>query len=225
MSSNCITLRLYNTEMFSLDLPPQSHTSIMAAQYDRGVLIGADSRTTSGTYVANRVSDKLTQISDRIFCCRSGSAADTQAIADFVKYGLEMHSTELGRPPLVHTAAHLFRSTCYEYRDHFSAGIICAGWDEQYGGQVYSIPLGGMCVRQPLTIGGSGSTYIYGFCDSNYREDFTRGECIEFVQRALALAMGRDGSSGGVIRLVSIEEGGIERFLFTSEDCALLQSF
>lgn len=42
-------------------------------------------------YVANRVSDKLTQISDRIFCCRSGSSADTQATADIVKTHLNLH--------------------------------------------------------------------------------------------------------------------------------------
>jgi len=42
-------------------------------------------------YVANRVTDKLTPLSDRIFCLRSGSAADTQATADFVKYNLEFH--------------------------------------------------------------------------------------------------------------------------------------
>ena len=211
--------------MLNLEAQPVSHTSIMAVQFDKGVLIGADSRTSSGSYIANRVSDKLTRISDRIYCCRSGASADTQSIADFVKYGLDLHTSELGQAPLVQTAAHLFRSTCYEYRDYFTAGIICAGWDEVSGGQVYSIPLGGMCVRQPFTIGGSGSTYIYGFCDSNFREDFTKDECLEFVQRSLALAMARDGSSGGVIRIVSIEEGGTERFLFTSEDCALLRDY
>jgi len=42
-------------------------------------------------YIANRVTDKLTQVSDSIYCCRSGSAADTQAIADIVKYHLEFH--------------------------------------------------------------------------------------------------------------------------------------
>ena len=35
------------------------------------------------------------------------------------------------------------------------AGIICAGWDKREGGQVFSIPLGGMCVRQPFAIGGT----------------------------------------------------------------------
>lgn len=42
-------------------------------------------------YVANRVTDKLTKITNHIYCCRSGSAADTQAIADIVNYHLEFH--------------------------------------------------------------------------------------------------------------------------------------
>lgn len=61
----------------------------MAAEFEGGVVIGADSRTTSGTYIANRVSDKLTRVSDLIYCCRSGSAADTQAITDIVSYHVE----------------------------------------------------------------------------------------------------------------------------------------
>lgn len=63
----------------------------MAIEFDGGVIIGADSRTTTGAYVANRVTDKLTRICDKIYCCRSGSAADTQAIADIVAYSLNYH--------------------------------------------------------------------------------------------------------------------------------------
>jgi 20S proteasome subunit beta 1 len=50
----------------------------MAACYKDGVVLGADSRTSTGSYVANRVTDKLTKLTDRIYVCRSGSAADTQ---------------------------------------------------------------------------------------------------------------------------------------------------
>jgi 20S proteasome subunit beta 1 len=35
------------------------------------------------------VTDKLTYVHDRIYCCRSGSAADTQAIADVVHMALQ----------------------------------------------------------------------------------------------------------------------------------------
>ena len=47
------------------------------------------------SYIVNRVTDKLTPITDRIFCCRSGSAADTQAIADAVKFNLQLLRQEL----------------------------------------------------------------------------------------------------------------------------------
>lgn len=65
-----------------------------------------------------------------------------------------LFSIEIGEQIEVKTAANLFREMCYGYRDQLSAGIICAGYDKRSGGQVYSIPLGGMCVRQPFTIGG-----------------------------------------------------------------------
>eukprot|EP00123_Amoebidium_parasiticum_P022567 comp9011_c0_seq1/m.4204 comp9011_c0_seq1/g.4204 ORF comp9011_c0_seq1/g.4204 comp9011_c0_seq1/m.4204 type:complete len:217 (-) comp9011_c0_seq1:35-685(-) len=186
-------------------------TTIMAVEFDGGVVVAADSRTTTGSYIANRVTDKLTKITDNVYCCRSGSAADTQAVADYVKYYLSMHTVELGEQPLVATAANLFRLLCYGNREQLMAGIICAGYDKKKGGQVYTIPLGGMCVRQPFSIGGSGSTYIYGYCDATFKENMTREQCEEFCTNAVALAMARDGSSGGVVRLATITEKGVER--------------
>lgn len=77
----------------------------MAVKFDGGVILGADSRTTvgstssaslltaqTGASIANRVTDKLTQVYDKIWCCRSGSAADTQAINDIVQYYLSIYS-------------------------------------------------------------------------------------------------------------------------------------
>lgn len=122
---------------------------------------------------ANRVTDKLTHVHDRIYCCRSGSAADTQAVADIVHYYLQMHAyvhplylsedwyliglrirQTSGDRPTVHVAASLFQKLCYENKDALSAGIIVAGWDKANGPSVYNIPLGGGLFRQPWAIGG-----------------------------------------------------------------------
>ncbi|KAH8853703.1 Proteasome subunit beta type-6 [Schistosoma japonicum] len=156
-------------------------TTLFACEYDGGVVIGADSRTSSGTYVVNRVTDKLTQLTKSIYCCRSGSAADTQTVADMVRYQLDFHRLEMNREPTVLEAAVCCQHFCYNYRDDLVAGIIVAGWDEQSGGQIYSIPLGGMLIRQPIVIGGSGSTYTYGYVDHDFRKGMTREECINFV--------------------------------------------
>ena len=45
---------------------PLAQTTIMAASFNGGVVLGADSRTSNGNYVANRVTDKLTQLTDRV---------------------------------------------------------------------------------------------------------------------------------------------------------------
>ena len=130
-------------------------TSIMAVAYDKGVIIGADSRTTMGSYIANRVTDKLTHLSDRIYCCRSGSAADTQALADIVTYYLDLYGVTMEEQPDVKIAANLFQEMVYQNKDRLSAGIIVAGWDKKNGGKVFNIPLGGGVFEQPWAIGGT----------------------------------------------------------------------
>ncbi|KAL0220386.1 hypothetical protein RCL1_000240 [Eukaryota sp. TZLM3-RCL] len=192
-------------------------TTIMGVVYNGGVVLGADSRTSMGSYVANRVSDKITQVSDHILICRSGSAADTQAIADYVQYFLDHYSSETGRQPLVKIASHMARNIIYEYKDHLQAALIVGGVDEN-GPSVYSIPLGGALVKQPVAIGGSGSSYIYGYVDANYRENMSRDEAVDLVTRSVALAMSRDGSSGGIIRIAVITEDSVERFLLSGRE-------
>lgn len=66
-----------------------SGTTIMALSTGDAVVLGADSRVSTGTYIANRVSDKIAQLSEHIYCCRSGSAADTQWLTDIVKHFLQ----------------------------------------------------------------------------------------------------------------------------------------
>ena len=40
-------------------------TTIMAASFKGGVVLGADTRTSTGAYVANRVTNKLTQLAEK----------------------------------------------------------------------------------------------------------------------------------------------------------------
>lgn len=103
---------------------------------------------------------------------------------------------------------------------------------------MYNIPLGGGLFKAPWAIAGSGSTYCYAYCDATFREGWSREETVDFVRNsafpaflpilwsrplcsaadppspagpALALAMSRDGSSGGTIRMAIITKEGVER--------------
>jgi 20S proteasome subunit beta 1 len=177
-----------------------------------------------------------------------------------------MFSVQHDGQPKVETAAHLFSDMIYQNKDALSAGIIVAGWDKQKGGTVYNVPLGGGVFQQPWAIGGewkkklhlivilahmylsgSGSAYIYGFCDSQWKEGWGKEETLEFVRNgaldegaliiglvfnvasfvlvtALSLAMSRDGSSGGTIRMADISEKGVERHFVPGNNLPVLSA-
>ena len=193
-----------------MDGPVSLGTTIMAVSFKGGVLLAADSRTSTGTYVVNRTSNKLTKLTSNIYCCRSGSAADTQALAEVTSNYLEQYAIDVGAQPTVAAAASLFQKMCYANKWNISAGIIVAGYDNINGGSVYSIPSGGSCVKLDYAIGGSGSIFLYSYMDSNFRRDMTKDECIDFCRRCVSHALSRDGSSGGVVRTIAITADGSE---------------
>lgn len=112
-------------------------------------------------------------------------------------------------PPLVIAAASVLKELCYKNKDELQAGFITAGWDRKKGPQVgsgcedspthstfqhiaalliisillqvYVVSLGGMLISQPVTIGGSGSTYIYGYVDAKYKPNMSKEECLQFA--------------------------------------------
>jgi len=186
-------------------------TSIMAVEFDGGVVCGADSRTSTGSYIANRVSDKITALDEQIYTMRSGSAADTQAVSDYVRYFLDTHRNQTQKPSQVKTASKLVSMLLYENKSALSGEMIVAGWDKQHGGQVYKCAMGGSLIRRPYSTGGSGSIFIAAHCEHTFKTGMTRQQAMDFVDLALRLAMASDGSSGGSVRKVIIDASGVER--------------
>jgi 20S proteasome subunit beta 1 len=100
---------------------------------------------------------------------------------------------------------------CYENKNNLMAGVIIAGWDPVEGGSCFSIPLGGTCLKVPFALSGSGSTYIYGLVDSEFKPDMSIEEARTMIKKAISHAMARDGSSGGIIRTVVVTPEGNDR--------------
>uniref|UniRef100_A0A673JA38 Proteasome 20S subunit beta 12 n=1 Tax=Sinocyclocheilus rhinocerous TaxID=307959 RepID=A0A673JA38_9TELE len=66
---------------------------------------------------------------------------------------------------------------------------------------LYVVSLGGMLM------------YIYGYVDAKFKPDMSLEEATQFSTNALALAMGRDSVSGGVVHLVVITEAEVKHIV------------
>ena len=123
--------------------------------------------SSGGVWVVDRVADKIDYVHDRIVVLRAGAAAVTQNTAAKVRALIDAHSIELQALPHVKTAAKMFAKLSYE--KSLDGVFIVAGWDPYEGAGIFNVNLGGANVEREWTMSGSGSTYIFGFCDANYK--------------------------------------------------------
>lgn len=156
-------------------------TSIVAVTFNGGVILGADSRTSNGSYIANRVQDKITPMCDNVYMLRSGSAADTQAIASFVQHFIAQSLAETGEQMGVRTAANLVTQMAYQNKDRLEAGMIVAGWDKHGGGQVWGIPLGARCARVALHAPSASCSRMVVLCTRHVWRPASVRACLPFL--------------------------------------------
>jgi 20S proteasome subunit beta 1 len=109
----------------------------------------------------------------------------------------------------------MVKNMIYTNKKFLEAAVIVGGFDPVKGGQIYQVPLGEFLINENLAIGGSGSGYISSYCDMNYKPNMTQEQCREFLVSAVSLAMYRDSSSGGVVRILNITKDGASREYFS----------
>lgn len=199
----------------NMAIPESTGTTIIGLKYKDGIIFGADSRTSMGTYISNRITNKITPINNHILCCRCGNAASTQVISHYVKVEMERIASTEDRLPDVRDAANMAKNIIYRYQ-WLTAAMIIGGYDNN-GPDLYSVSLCGSMIKENIVINGSGSAFIYGWCDENYKPDMNRDEAYNFVKKAVGMAIRRDNASGGLIRICVINKNGREHFMHVEE--------
>lgn len=184
-------------------------TTLLAMRYDEGVIVAADSQTSSGYYISNGAADKISLISEYIVCLRSGSSADTQNIISLVRNIVLREQLQKQTPLEVRVVAQIIRNICYKRKSSINCGLICAGWDKLHGGQVYVIVQGGTILTTPIVSSGSGSIFTNSFCDINFKNNLTSKDSKKLAIKAISLAIQKDSNSSGIIRVCKITNQGI----------------
>eukprot|EP00977_Amphora_coffeiformis_P018164 scaffold6270_cov162-Amphora_coffeaeformis.AAC.1 len=203
-------------------LPVNLGTTLVAIRYDKGVVVGADSRTSVGGFVSNRYAHKLARVTPHCTILRSGSAADTQAVARECRLYFRQQSLRYGTATATTTTtttvtqiAHYMRQAVMQM-PHGQVSLLVAGYDHGVEApRIYSVALSGALLEEGnFAVAGSGSVYVLGYLDNYipHKHDetspLTESEAVKLCQRAIDLAASRDGSSGGVVRVCVIDKDG-----------------
>lgn len=109
-----------------VQLPPftKTGTTIVGLIFQDGVILGADTRATSGSIVCDKNCEKIHYMAPNIYCCGAGTAADTEAVTDMVSSQLQLHRYHTGRESKVVTALTYLKRHLFSYQGHVSAALV-----------------------------------------------------------------------------------------------------
>lgn len=122
-----------------LPMATKTGTTIVGLVYKDGVVLGADTRATGGSEVADKNCEKIHYLAPNIYCCGAGTAADTEKTTELISSQLELLRMNMGgTQSRVVTACTMLKRMLFRYQGYISAALVLGGVDAT-GPHVYQI--------------------------------------------------------------------------------------
>eukprot|EP00584_Thalassiosira_punctigera_P007218 CAMPEP_0172536158 /NCGR_PEP_ID=MMETSP1067-20121228/7962_1 /TAXON_ID=265564 ORGANISM="Thalassiosira punctigera, Strain Tpunct2005C2" /NCGR_SAMPLE_ID=MMETSP1067 /ASSEMBLY_ACC=CAM_ASM_000444 /LENGTH=302 /DNA_ID=CAMNT_0013321183 /DNA_START=162 /DNA_END=1070 /DNA_ORIENTATION=+ len=191
-----------------LPLATKTGTTIVGLVYKNGIVLGADTRSTNDTTVADKNCEKIHYIAPNIYCCGAGTAADTEKTTELISSQMELlrMNTGGGQSRVV-TACTLLKRMLFRYQGYVSAALVLGGCDVN-GPHLYQIYPHGSTGKLPFTTMGSGSLAAMAVFEADYRDDLEEEDAVRLVQRAILAGVFNDLGSGSNVDTCVIRTDG-----------------
>lgn len=183
-------------------------TTTLALKCVDGVILGSDTRVTSGYFVAHKTGRKIFMIRPYLAVTIAGVVADAQAIIDTLRYHVNLYEFHYNKKVPAKSAARLLSLILYQNRMlPLLTELIVAGKDyNEYS--IYKLDPFGSLIKDNYTVSGSGSTIAVGVIENEYKDSVNIEKGIELATKALLSAMKRDIASGDDFNIAIIDEKG-----------------
>jgi 20S proteasome subunit beta 2 len=178
-------------------------TTIVGVIYKNGVVLGADTRATNGSIVADKNCSKIHRLADKIYCCGAGTAADTEMTTRSIESQLELLRLNIGREVPVCAANRLLKQFLFRYQGHVSAALVVGGVDKT-GAHIYCIYPHGSTDKLPYATMGSGSLAAMAVFEAGWKENLEEAEAEKLVRDAIVAGIQNDLGSGSNVDITVI---------------------
>ncbi|XP_033096037.1 proteasome subunit beta type-7-like [Anneissia japonica] len=184
-------------------------TTIAGVVFKDGIILGADTRATEDTVVADKNCSKIHYISPNIYCCGAGTAADTETTTLMISSKMELHRLATGREDRVVTANRMLKQYLFRYQGYIGAALVLGGVDID-GPHLYSIYPHGSTNKLPFVTMGSGSLAAMSVFEDRYKVDMEEEDAKKLVRDAIASGIFNDLGSGTNIDICVIKKDKVD---------------
>ena len=191
-------------------------TTTLAMVCKDGLVLAADKRATAGYMIANKRTEKIQQISDKMVITMAGTVSDAQLLTKLIKAELQLKKIRSGRENTVKEAANLLANMVYGNIRRMSMipGIshFIVGGNDETGNYIYDIyPDGSLSLIEDYISSGSGSVMAFGVLETLYNKNLSTVDGVDLAIKALNAAMQRDIASGNGAMIVTVTKDGVKK--------------
>ncbi|XP_034482398.1 proteasome subunit beta type-7-like isoform X2 [Drosophila innubila] len=184
---------LRNSELHKMGLeepkPIMANSTVVVIQFSDGIIIGADSRGTTGTKMILNNFNKIFQLHDNVFGV--GLMCDLTKITRMTKGQLIMHQTLTNRRVLVITAKQVLKGLQERMHGSLLASFIIAGADKM-GVHLYALHFDGTSEKLLFSSMGSGQYGSMSILEDRWRSDLDEDEARQLMLDAIAAGIIND---------------------------------
>ena len=198
----------------------KSGTSIVGIVCKEGIVIGADRRSTAGSIVMSKNSQKVVKVNEYTAVAGTGVASDIDMTQRVLSAELRLKELKAKSRPTVKEAASLLGMLSYRGIRTPSmipsiVGMLLGGFDENGASSLYSIePAGGVYPVVDYDANfSSGMPYILGLLERAYKKDLSVKEGVELAKECIKSSTQRDIGSGNGIDVFTNTKDGIKQVI------------
>eukprot|EP00921_Rhytidocystis_pertsovi_P014012 GHVQ01022822.1.p1 GENE.GHVQ01022822.1~~GHVQ01022822.1.p1 ORF type:complete len:221 (+),score=37.35 GHVQ01022822.1:97-759(+) len=140
----------------TLPPPRKTGTTICGIVCKDAVVLGADTRATEGSIVADKNCLKLHRISDNIYCAGAGTSADLEHTTGWLESTVELHRLNTNTQPRIGMVVNILSQELFKYQGYKGCAVVMGGVDIT-GPSLYKVHPHGSTDRSPFAAMGSGS--------------------------------------------------------------------
>jgi len=183
-----------------------------------GLVLAADKRATSGFLIADKMTDKIYHLNDKIVVTMAGTASDAQLLIRLAQAEVRLKAIRTCQEVTVKEAANLMARMVYNNIRKMSmipgvSHFIMGGTDKT-GFYLYDIFADGTITEcKDFMSSGSGSVMVYGVLETLFKKDLTIEQGIDLVIKCVNAAVQRDVASGGGIDVFTVTDKGAKKVL------------
>jgi len=175
-----------------------------------GVVLGSDMRATMGHMIGHKRTQKVFQIDEHLGLTMAGLVGDAQVLTRYLTAEAQLFRLKNGAGMTVKGASTLL-GNILSARRYFPYWVqLLLGGVDKEGPALYSLDAAGGCIPDNAISTGSGSPFVYGLLEDQYKEGMDTKKGKKLVEKCLVAAMARDSASGNGMRIVSITKGNFD---------------